>query len=456
MPAPAPSDLRPHPAPEAVAFALAQPAVTPGDDPGAAQVLELYLVMGEDVTGVHLVSPGESVRAGTSALAVIPAPPEVLPHDDVTVFEAVPGEAGPTWALRYSPTWGGHLVRRGRTLPLAELRAEGLATPEPDGQLRVLLERDDQALVEIGRVSVVARRVRPARKVPRPAMGTVEPAPAGIFSFVVVALALLAVALGTVPPAPAATRMIDEDRLTTLFLRPPPPPPPAPTVSPKHGETGSGERGTSSPTRSRSRGGGDSRGLLSAFDDPSLGDALGGKGLPSGILAGIQGLVGSRATGGPGGSAPGRDGLGGGQVAGMGDWPGGGHGGPGGSGDPDGWGGPRLRKQEGGDIGRAGEVISLGSIRPEDVDRVVKRHLAAIRYCYQRELQRTPSLAGKLSVKFTIAGDGSVSSSTTQSSTLGSPATEACVNNQFLKMAFPPLRGGGVAIVKYPFYFAPG
>jgi hypothetical protein len=117
-----------------------------------------------------------------------------------------------------------------------------------------------------------------------------------------------------------------------------------------------------------------------------------------------------------------------------------------------------------GDIGQKREPrittdeppLYLGPIDKSLVDQEVKRHLQRIRYCYQRQLVRDPTLGGKVVVKFSIAGDGTVSSATTKSTTLGSPAAESCVNNVFLTMSFPPLKGGGVAIVTYPFLFAPG
>ena len=84
------------------------------------------------------------------------------------------------------------------------------------------------------------------------------------------------------------------------------------------------------------------------------------------------------------------------------------------------------------------------------------RNLSQIRYCYQRELTKSPSLSGKVNVKFVIAKDGSVSSSTTKSSTLANPTVEGCINARFMRFTFPEPRGGGIVVVSYPFLFAPG
>jgi TonB family protein len=82
--------------------------------------------------------------------------------------------------------------------------------------------------------------------------------------------------------------------------------------------------------------------------------------------------------------------------------------------------------------------------------------MAQIRYCYQRELTKNPTLGGKITVKFTIAKDGTVSSASTKSSTMGNEAVETCINTRFMKFQFPEPKGGGVVIVSYPFIFSPG
>jgi hypothetical protein len=111
-------------------------------------------------------------------------------------------------------------------------------------------------------------------------------------------------------------------------------------------------------------------------------------------------------------------------------------------------------KSGGGPSDIAGEPILLGTLDRADVDRVVRQHLREIKYCYQRQLQREPGLSGKVTVRFVIARDGSVSSATTKSSTLGSGAAETCINGRFLRMQFPEPKGGGIVIVTYPFVFA--
>ena len=133
----------------------------------------------------------------------------------------------------------------------------------------------------------------------------------------------------------------------------------------------------------------------------------------------------------------------------------------GGGGTPEGLGGlvpeGRGSGSSGGGIGRiGGDPIILGALDKSLIDAVIKRNMNQIRYCYQRELTNNPNLSGKITVKFVIAKDGTVSSASTKSSTMGSPAVESCINGRFLEFQFPEPKGGGIVIVSYPFIFSPG
>ncbi|MEC7242664.1 MAG: AgmX/PglI C-terminal domain-containing protein, partial [Myxococcota bacterium] len=170
-----------------------------------------------------------------------------------------------------------------------------------------------------------------------------------------------------------------------------------------------------------------------------IGGALGAKGYQMGA-----GGLGSRGSGlGGGGSA---SGLGGTGTRGRG-------GGSSGFGSGQGNFGP---KGEGG-IGRiGGDPIILGALDKSLIDRVIKRNMNQIKYCYQRQLNANPTLNGKIVVKFVISGDGSVSQAKTHSSTMtGGGAVQSCINERFLRFQFPEPRGGGIVIVKYPFLFSP-
>ena len=113
---------------------------------------------------------------------------------------------------------------------------------------------------------------------------------------------------------------------------------------------------------------------------------------------------------------------------------------------------PRLRA---GDAVETGEVSVMGSMDRTLISDIVRRNIAGIRYCYQRELTKDPSLAGRVTMKFTIAADGTVSAAEVSSSTLANAATEQCLVHRFYAMTFPVQSGGGEMIVNYPLIFSP-
>jgi hypothetical protein len=173
----------------------------------------------------------------------------------------------------------------------------------------------------------------------------------------------------------------------------------------------------------------------------------------SGQIGGLLGAKGTQASGGSLGSRG--SGLGGGgTAAGLGGL--GTHGmGSGASGY--GAGGGHFGAKGAGAIGAVGgDPIIMGSLDRSLIDEVIKRHMNQIRYCYQRELNKTPQLAGKVVIKFVIGKDGSVASAVVKSSTLRSAIVEECVVGRFLRMQFPSSPGGGIVIVSYPFQFSPG
>jgi len=102
-----------------------------------------------------------------------------------------------------------------------------------------------------------------------------------------------------------------------------------------------------------------------------------------------------------------------------------------------------------------GIVSAQGSLDKEIIRRIVRRHLNEVKYCYDQALARQPKLDGRVVAKFTISGTGQVLASFIQSTTLGSPAVELCVANAIKRWDFPAPRGGGLAMVSYPFTFSP-
>ncbi|NUO49353.1 MAG: AgmX/PglI C-terminal domain-containing protein [Polyangiaceae bacterium] len=104
---------------------------------------------------------------------------------------------------------------------------------------------------------------------------------------------------------------------------------------------------------------------------------------------------------------------------------------------------------------RVGATDVSGSLPPEVVQRIVRQNMGRFRLCYEQGLRKDPSLAGRVTVTFIIAADGSVSSSSA-SGDLPDTSVRSCVARSFTTLSFPPPEKGGVVKVSYPIIFAPG
>jgi TonB family protein len=102
-----------------------------------------------------------------------------------------------------------------------------------------------------------------------------------------------------------------------------------------------------------------------------------------------------------------------------------------------------------------GIVHSQGELDKEIIRRIVRRHLNEVKFCYQDALARRPSLEGRLVTQFTIAPTGRVLAAVVQSSTLQAVSVESCIVNAIKRWEFPAPDHGGMAMVSYPFTFAP-
>jgi hypothetical protein len=99
----------------------------------------------------------------------------------------------------------------------------------------------------------------------------------------------------------------------------------------------------------------------------------------------------------------------------------------------------------------------FGGLTAEEIDRVVKARAGIFRACYQKELNHTPGIGGKLVIHFKIGGDGVVQAGNTATaggSTMRNDAVEQCVKSNVNRLKFPAK--GGIANVNYPFVFTQG
>ncbi len=170
-------------------------------------------------------------------------------------------------------------------------------------------------------------------------------------------------------------------------------------------------------------------------------------------LAGGQ-LVAGKGAGGLGavGTGVGGGGVGLGSIAGSGDLK------VGGGGRGRGSKGPGLGRGKEKEVSAGlvtGDPNAEGGLTREQVTRVVRAHAAAIKYCYEKELQRQPTLSGKIEVFWIIRPNGSVERTKIASSTVASRDVEGCIERQVRNWQFP--RSDADTIVQtFPFFFKGG
>ena len=92
-----------------------------------------------------------------------------------------------------------------------------------------------------------------------------------------------------------------------------------------------------------------------------------------------------------------------------------------------------------------------GAGSKEIVSRIIRSHIDEVKACYDAELSREPTLAGKINVQFTIEASGQVSEASVARSTLHNARVESCTVEAVRRWPFPKPLGGGKVIISYPF-----
>ena len=442
-----------------------------GQDPSKPAILEVVQLWQGTVLAMDHLAPGGAALTLGGAGDRFTAPADDLPAGSMPLFSATPGG----FVLRFSDRWEGFVQDPdGGRSSLAELCASGRAHAVSAGIFEVSVPASHTAWIDTGHVLFAARHVPPGRRPAAAWSDRIDYPFLGVLSLSGFLSVLLGVAIASAPP-PVETEVPEvPDRIAQVFIQAPAPTP-APTVAPEatnrdSGAKAKGKEGTVGERRSKrkiargerslrqklDREVADNAGLMGALNDDSgaLASVFGSSALSADLAGSVGGLIGAK------GAQMGTNGLGSRGDALGGGGPAEGLGGVGTHGRRDGDGrygtpGGGRPKQEG-RVENRGEVITLGALDRSLVDAVVKRHMSAIRYCYQRELTRAPDLGGKVSVRFVIAGDGSVSRAAIKASSLGSAAVESCITDRFMRMKFPAPKGHGIVMVTYPFFFSAG
>ncbi|MFO7179921.1 MAG: AgmX/PglI C-terminal domain-containing protein [Pseudomonadota bacterium] len=104
---------------------------------------------------------------------------------------------------------------------------------------------------------------------------------------------------------------------------------------------------------------------------------------------------------------------------------------------------------------RMGATTVSGRLPPEVIQRIVRQNFGRFRMCYEQGLGRNPNLQGRVSARFVIGRDGSVSNVSNGGSDLPDSAVVSCVLSAFYGLSFPQPEGGIVTVV-YPIMLSPG
>jgi hypothetical protein len=484
-----------------------------GIDRSGGRVLEVAEVWGDTIVDVkHFPSGARPVTAGAAVghrwrilgrpIAWVPAsfaklawmlgptaseaaeewrsefytPTDSLPHDNFSLFV----HEGDGWVCRFSEKWTGFVDRGEERQPFADLIASGAATAIGGGLYSIPVTEDSRILLDTGEVIFFGQLTWPGRRVIAGLTESVDYPFLGVMAFMGFLFAMVSTLVYSAPP-PAGTDIVEiPDRFAEVMLRQPEPEPEIPPTAHRQDEPDPLDEGVAAKEEEGKVGKRDAEmevargnkveiqrqelnreiaenaGVLGVIgDDSALSGVFGSSALNSDLLGGVGGLIGAKGNQrGVNGLGSRGGGLGGGGTA---DTLGGvGTRGRGG-GDASYGQGPASGPRPEGDIsGIGGAPIIVGALDRSLIDAVVKAHMNQFRYCYQRELNRDPSLAGKITVKFVIAGDGSVSRASIKQSTMGNAAVESCLTGRFMKLNFPEPKGNGIVIVSYPFMFAGG
>ncbi|MBU8897419.1 hypothetical protein DRW03_29460 [Corallococcus sp. H22C18031201] len=458
---------------------LQEPLPAEAQPTADAHLLQVALLWGDTLLEVRHFRDGVPVTVGEGSRNAFLAP---VPGVGARHVLAV-GRGG-TLELRTPAGAGVIVTHMGDVRTKDALRAAGqLASAAADAEQVYTLGLHDRAEVALGALTFVLRQVRPSAAIEAPALSERDFA---FFKITVMCLMVAAALLAALTLTPrtesrSADDIFESQQRVAKFLIAPEKKVEMKKLQLQGVEEGAkakdeegkfgkeeAKKAEADPSRpgtpvvDRTKKEKDRQvvgkvGLLGAFKGLKGGasDVFGPGGLGTGInnaLGGLKGGAGMGDAQGVGGMGTRGTGKGGGGTA-L------GIGGVGTQGDGRGAGG-----SGGIDLGGRGKSLTkvipgkttvVGGLDKDVIAKVIRRHQGEIKYCYESELNKNPSLAGKVAVAFTIDPTGAVADASVSESTLGSTSAENCMLARIRRWKFPEPKGGGVVSVTYPWLFSP-
>jgi len=451
-------------------------------------VLQVAMVWQGRILSYRLIAPGQKVTVGPSPDATFNTPP-ARGQDKRFLLLAPQRQPRGRFRLRLTAALGGELFVRGETVRVEDVLLTGTPSKRDAAIREIDLDPGDRARLAFTGMGdgprLELRFVEPPAVLPRAGLSRREPFLVRIAAVTSLLLAMLVGgALIFAPDEPPKSLALTVERVAKL-LPPEPPPPPDKGAKKKAEEKTKEESGQMKKAK-------DERGKLGRKDAPAKdttipkGDkdvlrdkvskvgllGLIGKERPSGsglaklfanntldVEQAVAGMAGAQVVAGRGsgglsttGSGLGGGGTGQGHLFGAGDIDTGGRASRGRGR------GPTLASRKEHEVKldiATGNVDDGGGLTKEQVARVVRAHSNAVKFCYEKELQRKPTLAGKIEVYWVIVPDGSVEKSKIASTTMEDSAVEGCVARQVKQWVFPKSDGRTV-VQSYPFLFKGG
>lgn len=101
-----------------------------------------------------------------------------------------------------------------------------------------------------------------------------------------------------------------------------------------------------------------------------------------------------------------------------------------------------------------GTMTTSGRLPKEVIGRIVRQNHGHLRLCYEAGLRNNPNLQGRVSMRFVIGRDGSLSSVGNGGSDLPDAGVIRCAIRSLYGLSFPQ-PDSGIVTVTLPFYFQP-
>jgi TonB family protein len=97
------------------------------------------------------------------------------------------------------------------------------------------------------------------------------------------------------------------------------------------------------------------------------------------------------------------------------------------------------------------DMDAQGGLDRDQIAEVIARHTGEITYCYEQGLQVSPSISGRVAVRFLIGPQGRVTVANVAHSSVRSSQVEGCIVRKLQAWNFPRPQGGVSVRVTYPF-----